>query len=69
MAAPLNIGMPDAVDIPAGYVLRVTAIDPNTGNTVPGVNVTQTVIEASGVGDLSSGSFTVANPILLGVGL
>lgn len=67
MAAPLDIGMPQNLDVGAGYTLRVTAIDPLSGATVSGVKVTQMVIEATGSGDLSSGAFTVANPLLIGI--
>ena len=69
MARPLTVGMPHSPDIGAGYTLRVTAIDSATGNAVAGVNITTTVIEAEGTGDLSSGDFVVGNPILLGIGL
>ena len=67
MAQPINVGMPQNVDIPPGYTLRVTAINPTSGAQVAGVVVDQVVIEASGDGDLSSGNFAVANPILLGI--
>lgn len=64
MAAPLNVWMPDNVDLGAGYTLRVTALSPTTGALVAGVNVTTTVIEGAGTGDLSSGDF-LAGPFML----
>lgn len=67
MAAPMSLGMPESLDVGSGYTLQVTALNPTTGATISGVKVTEMVIEAEGVGDLSSGAFTVANPILLGV--
>lgn len=38
--------MPYDLDLTAGYTLRVTAIDPNSGSLVSGVVVDQTVITA-----------------------
>lgn len=67
MAQPLVVGMPDRIDIGAGYVLQVTAVNPTTGATVSGVNVSNMVIEAEGAGDLSSGAFIAGNPLLITV--
>lgn len=69
MAQPLVVGMPMNLDLAPGYVLRVTAVNPASGAVVSGVTVDQVVIEGEGSGDFSNGLFTVANPILLGVGL
>ena len=46
MAAPVNAGMPDAQHLQAGYTLRVTTLDPGTGNLVAGAKVTTVVIDA-----------------------
>ena len=55
MAQPLDVNMPESLDIGEGYSLRVTAIDPTTGALVPGVNITTTVLTADRAGDLGSG--------------
>ena len=48
--------MPEALDIPDGYTLRVTAINPSTGALVAGVNVGTMVITATSVtGSLDGG--------------
>ena len=39
MAREINVGMPGGLDIGATYTLRVTAIDPSSGNLIAGVNV------------------------------
>lgn len=67
MAQPLNVGMPDNIDVAPLYTLRVTALDPATGSVVAGVKVTTVVIEGAGSGDLTSGDFSVASPLLLGL--
>ena len=68
MAAPLDIGMPQMLDIGPGYTLRVTAIDATSGSVVPGATVGQTVITAAllagSVDGLATGDWT---PILIGV--
>ena len=69
MAAPKNIWMPDGLDVGDGYTLRVTALDPTTGNVVAGAKVTTVVIEGSGTGNLNSGDFVVGNPLLIGVSI
>lgn len=57
----INVGMPEDLDIGAGYTLQVTALDPATGATVPGVTVSNlifTVDQISGTpGDLQVGPF------------
>ena len=44
MAEPLTAGLPTDLDISGGFVVRVTAVDANTGNTVTGVNVSNIVV-------------------------
>jgi len=51
VAQPLNISMPFGLDVQAGYTLRVTAIDPTTGNLVGGVVVDTTVLTVDLAGD------------------
>lgn len=67
MAQPLNIGMPDNLDVGDGYTLRVTAIDPTTGAVTANVNVGTVVIDATAitasVQDLAVGNwFLVPGP-------
>lgn len=38
--------MPPNLDLGSGYTVRVTALDPTTGATVAGVNITTTVLTA-----------------------
>lgn len=42
----IDAGLPDDLDIGPGYQLRITALDPTTGNQVSGVNINQSVITA-----------------------
>lgn len=61
--APLPLNL----ELPAGCVIRVNAIDPTTGDQVTGVTVTDLAIQV----DDTSGNLdaTVGNPILLGIGV
>lgn len=65
MAAPINIGMPFSLDVGPTYTLRVTAIDPTTGNVTANVNVGAVVIEAEGTGNLSTGDWVAGVSQLL----
>jgi hypothetical protein len=59
--------MPDGLNLGSGYTLRVTALDPTTGNLVAGVNVGLEVITGTSA---DAGSIQTAGiPILLGTGL
>ena len=55
MAQPLNAGMPDAQHLQAGYTLRVTTIDPTTGNLVSGAKINTVVIDADILTSSASG--------------
>lgn len=44
MAQPIDIGMPESLDIGPQYTLRVTALDPASGNLVSGVVVDKVVL-------------------------
>lgn len=39
MPEPLTAGLPLDCTLSAGYVMRLVALDPTTGNTVAGVNL------------------------------
>jgi hypothetical protein len=65
MAAPVLAPMPDGLVLGSGYTLRVTALDPTTGNLVGGVNVGLEVI--TGTPNDGSGFSDLNNPILIGV--
>lgn len=69
MAAPLIAGMPAAQDLTEGYTIRITAVDPLTGNLMPGVTVGLVVLTAdlvaagAGVGGGDAGNwFLVPGP-------
>lgn len=47
MAKPVVIGMPQEQDIGPTYTLRVTAIDPTSGNLVAGVVVNTVVLDVT----------------------
>ncbi|HEX7070460.1 MAG TPA: hypothetical protein VF190_06630 [Rhodothermales bacterium] len=57
--------LPLGTDLPAGYVIRVNAIDPTTGAQVTGVTVTDFSLL---VGDVAGTlDVLVGNPILIGI--
>lgn len=64
MAQPLEIALPPDFVLDERYVIRVTALDPSTGNVVSGVNVADVTFMVDNLtgGDLASGSF---GPFLL----
>ena len=47
MAQPIDIDMPQDLDIGPNYTVRLTAISPTTGALVSGVNVGTTVLTVS----------------------
>ena len=47
MATPLTIGMPATQDVGPNYTLRVTALDPTTGDLVAGVVIDTVVLDVS----------------------
>lgn len=57
----INAGLPEDLDIGAGYTLRVTALDPSSGNPVSGVTVSNLIFTADQVagtpGELETGPF------------
>lgn len=44
MAAPMTAALPPGLDLPGGYTLRFTALDPTTGAVVSGVTVSAATI-------------------------
>lgn len=42
----INAGLPEDLDIGSGYTIRVTALDPTSGNPVPGVTMSNLVLTA-----------------------
>lgn len=51
MAQPLRIPLPPSIDLWGGCIVRVTALDPATGDVVAGVdvqNVTLQVVQTAG---------------------
>ena len=64
MSEPLIVALPAGLDMNDAYQIRVTALDPTTGDTVSGVNVgtVTLIVESVSGGDLTSGTF---GPFLL----
>lgn len=44
MAAPMTAGLPLGLDLPGGYTVRFTALDPTTGAVVSGVVISAATI-------------------------
>lgn len=44
MAAPVVASLPPALDLPGGYTVRFTALDPTTGAVVSGVTISAATI-------------------------
>jgi hypothetical protein len=53
MAQPLIVPLPPGLDLGGGTEIRVTALDPTTGNTVAGVNVSNVTLEVDEIGGAS----------------
>ena len=65
MAAPVLAPMPDGLVLGSGYTLRVTALDPSTGNLVGGVNVGLEVITGTSSDPTGGGVFASAPYMLV----
>ena len=52
MAEPLVVALPPNLELAGGYSVRVTALNPATGATVAGVNVSNVTLQV----ELTSGS-------------
>lgn len=61
MSQPLSLPLPPGINLWGGCRVRLTALDPATGNTVPGVNVSevtlQVVLVAGNKDDLTVGQW------------
>jgi hypothetical protein len=66
MAAPYTVPLPPDLVLWDGCIIRVTAVDPATGNLVSGVTVSDVAIECD---QLTGPRVGVDNPLLLGVSL
>lgn len=64
MPQPLTVALPPNLDLWDGCVIRVTALDPATGNTVSGVNVSNVTLEV----DLLTGDDLTSGPFMLVTG-
>lgn len=49
MPAPLMVPLTPGLSLAAGYTLRLTALDPTTGDVVSGVNVSAAAILATNI--------------------
>lgn len=65
MAAPVLAPMPDGLVLGSGYTLRVTALDPTTGNLVANVNVGLEVITGTSSSGDGGGVFTTGPYMLV----
>jgi len=65
VGAVITAGMPDDLDLPDGYVLTWSAIDPVTGADVAGVVVTDVSIFGTLLGDGSGSGGTAVGPYML----
>jgi hypothetical protein len=65
VAAPVLAPMPDGLNLGSGYTLRVTALDPTTGNLVAGVNVGLEVITGTSSDATGGGAFTTGPYMLV----
>jgi hypothetical protein len=59
MSQPLTVALPPQFNLDEQFTVRVTALDPTTGNTVSGVNVgaVTLVVNQLTTGSLESGTF------------
>jgi hypothetical protein len=64
VAAPVLAPMPDGLVLGSGYTLRVTALDPSTGNSVANVNVGLEVITGTST-DPTGGGVFATGPFML----
>ena len=69
MPAPSVAAMPPELHLPAGYVIRLSALDPTTGNAVAGVRVKQfSLVVTDVVGGTGEGLVTGAWQLVPGPG-
>lgn len=61
MAQPIVAALPPDLNLQAGYVIRVNALDPTTGAEVTGVTVTDFAIYCDNLtgADLGAGAFVL----------
>ena len=64
MAQKLDVSMPQDLDLPAGWSIRVTAVDTG-GNLVTGVNVSNMTIIADAPLGASAGEGLEVGPFML----
>lgn len=59
MSKPLTVSLPPDLDLSAGYTIRVTALDADTGAEVAGVTVSEIAFEVDshGASSLNFGPF------------
>lgn len=65
MAAPLKAELPPDCTLSAGYIIRLTALDPTTGATVAGVNLTDISIFVTDVFSAPGSEIDSAFPLLV----
>ena len=66
MAQKLTAALPPDLDLPSSFIVQLTAVDPNTGAVVSGVNVSNVAIVADSLTPGTSDSgFEPVGPFLL----
>lgn len=67
MAQPFDVALPPDLLLAGGYKVRVTAIDPTTGNTVAGVNVSNVTLQVEDLGGVGADALQ-SGPFMLVMG-
>ena len=65
MAQALVVPLTPGITVEGGYTIRLTAIDPNTGNVVSGVNVSKALILATNLNPTNVGPVITQGPFVL----
>lgn len=67
MAQPLTVAFPPGLILTDGWKVTIAAVNPTTGADVPGVRITEALIQVEVIAgnDLSSGAFKMINPVLV----
>ena len=70
MAQKFNAGLPEGLDLPPNFVIRVTAVSPVDGSTVTAVNVSNVAIVGDPITpDTTDSDLALAAPIFLPISL
>lgn len=56
MAAPIDVAIAPFLELSGSYVVRFTALDPNTGDVVPGVVISGATVQYEDAADTTVGA-------------